>query len=210
MAITIALTMDLMASTMTAVLMRSNKGIVTLYTVVSKHDINGHIWCCFLLLITSYSAELQIRTLEKHGGNIPNLLRAENPENRMGQYSKSFDEGWESRKLFCPVQLMLGLGSNGLLKFREKRKVRQALGKGEKEWSDKLFPFTFWCCLKLLFPLFTQCPLAGKYVTASPQSAVFYTRLDFGPGTRGWFNPVRSSCTVGGDGEDERVSKWFK
>jgi len=29
--------------------------------------------------------------LEKHGGNIPNLLRAENPENRMGQYSKSFD-----------------------------------------------------------------------------------------------------------------------
>ena len=111
--------------------------------------------------------------------NIPNLLT----------------QGWESRKLFCPVQLMLGLGSNGLLKFREKRKVRQASGKGEKEWSDKLFPFTFWCCLKLLFPLFTQCPLAGKYVTASPQSAVFYTRLDFGPGTRGWFNPVRWSCT---------------
>jgi hypothetical protein len=102
--------------------------------------------------------------LEKHGGNIPNLLRAENPENRMGQYSKSFDEGWESRKLFCPVQLMLGLESNGLLKFREKRKVRQALGKGEKERSDKLFHFTFWCCLKLLFPLGgTSRSSFGKY-----------------------------------------------
>ena len=43
MVVTIALTMAFMASTMTAVLMRSNKGIVTLYTVVSKHDMNGHI-----------------------------------------------------------------------------------------------------------------------------------------------------------------------
>ena len=42
-AVTIVLTMTFVASIVTAVLMRSNKGIVTLYTVVSKHDINGHI-----------------------------------------------------------------------------------------------------------------------------------------------------------------------
>ena len=136
-------------------------------------NINGRIWCCFLLLITSYSAELQIRTLEKHGGNIPNLSRAENPENRMGQYSKSFDEGWESRKLFCPVQLMLGLWSNWLLKFREKRKVRQALGKGDKERSDKLFHFIFLMLPQASAPFVYTMFICGK--TYHRESAIYCT-----------------------------------
>ena len=89
--------------------------------------------------------------------NIPNLLT----------------QGWESRKLFCPVQLMLGLWSNWLLKFREKRKVRQALGKGDKERSDKLFHFIFLMLPQASAPFVYTMFICGK--TYHRESAIYCT-----------------------------------